>query len=53
MVYSGSSELDLSAKFKMSISVESYEKTAENYGYCYVARKAHNFQAVKDINPKF
>ena len=42
------------SKFKKSLSVESYdEKTAKNYQNCYVAEKNHNFQTIKDIDPKF
>ena len=41
------------SEFTNSISVESYdEETAENYGNCYVAQKAHSFQTIKDIGSK-
>ena len=42
------------SEFKISIVVESYdEKTAENYRNGYVAKKAHSFQIIKDIDSKF
>ena len=42
------------SEFKFSISVETYdEKTAENDRNCYFADKAHSFQTITDISPKF
>ena len=42
------------SEFKIFISVESYgEKTAENLPKLIHYRKAHGFQTIKDIDPKF
>ena len=52
-----SSELDLydeTSKIEISISVKVFdEKTAENDQNCYVAKKTHSFQTIKDIDLKF
>ena len=42
------------SELKISFSDESYdEKTAENDQNCYVAKKTHSFQTIKDIDLKF